>query len=199
MAAIASPGPDIVQIIRTGAASRTAGIWCAVGICTGNLIWITASLAGLSAAVRTFPGIVTALQIVGGLFLGWLGIAAVAAWRRASAPPGGAGAAPPPPRHRWAAWRLGVATNLSNPKALLFFGAIFARFIHPDDTIATAVVITVVLVAVEVVWFVGVAVAVEKMAATIRARAQLIDAVAGVVFLAVAAVMLGEAAGALMF
>jgi len=32
----------------------------------------------------------------------------------------------------WRAYKLGVVTNLSNPKALVFFGALFAQFIRPD-------------------------------------------------------------------
>lgn len=31
----------------------------------------------------------------------------------------------------WLAYKLGVVTNLSNPKALVFFGAVFAQFIRP--------------------------------------------------------------------
>lgn len=32
----------------------------------------------------------------------------------------------------WRAYKLGAVTNLSNPKALVFFGAVFAQFIRPD-------------------------------------------------------------------
>ena len=40
VAAIASPGPDIVQIARLGVKSRAAGVACAVGIMVLSLIHI---------------------------------------------------------------------------------------------------------------------------------------------------------------
>jgi threonine/homoserine/homoserine lactone efflux protein len=52
-------------------------------------------------------------------------------WRSARS----AASAPPPagaPRTDWRAFRLGLATNLTNPKALLFYGSVFAALFAPD-------------------------------------------------------------------
>ena len=56
-AAMASPGPDVVQIIRLGARSTRAAVWAALGSTTGLTIWTVASLAGLSALISAHPGI----------------------------------------------------------------------------------------------------------------------------------------------
>ena len=77
LAAIASPGPDLVQIIRVGSKDRRAGVMCALGIMLGNTIWIVASLAGLSALIQAFPQVLSVLQIVGGAYLLWMGIGAI--------------------------------------------------------------------------------------------------------------------------
>lgn len=79
LAAIASPGPDLVQIIRVGSKDRRAGVMCALGIMLGNTIWIVASLAGLSALIQAFPQVLSVLQIVGGAYLLWMGIGAIRA------------------------------------------------------------------------------------------------------------------------
>ena len=40
------PGPDTMQIIRIGSASRKLGAVCGLGTTIGNLIWGVASLLG---------------------------------------------------------------------------------------------------------------------------------------------------------
>jgi threonine/homoserine/homoserine lactone efflux protein len=62
--AIASPGPDLVQLLRVGAVRRN-GVWCALGIMSGNLLWILGSMVGLSALVDAVPGVLTALFLLG--------------------------------------------------------------------------------------------------------------------------------------
>lgn len=193
-AAIMSPGPDVFQIIRIGARDRAAGIACAFGISLGNTVWITASLLGLSALVQSAPQVFAALQIVGGAYLTYMGIRALLggfAARRAAAS-SAEGSAPdtadtPPPRalSTSRAFGLGVATNLSNPKALLFFGAIFAQFVRPDMGWQWMVAIAVTLILTGLAWFVGFAVAVRALAAPIQRYGYAIDIVTGVIFVAI--------------
>ena len=73
VAAVVSPGPDVVQVTRLGVRSKTAGMWAGVGIVTGTIIWMTASLLGLSALINVRPGILAVLQLIGGAYLrGWV-------------------------------------------------------------------------------------------------------------------------------
>ena len=76
-AAMASPGPDVMQIIRLGAHSTRAAVWAALGSTTGLTIWTVASLAGLSALITAHPGILVALQVVGGCYLLWMAYTAI--------------------------------------------------------------------------------------------------------------------------
>ena len=93
------------------------------------------------------------------------------------------------------ALRLGVTTNLANPKALLFFGAVFAQFVRPDMGVGWAVAVGVLLVATGVAWFTGFALAVRAMAARIARNSVLIDIVTGLVFIALGVFMVISAAG----
>lgn len=205
IAAIASPGPDLVQIIRLGSRSRQAGIWTAAGIMVGNTIWITASLAGLSALINTTPEILSILQLAGGAVLVWMGYSGIRGGlatrhRRATvvareAPTAGGavagekGASISGDMSAWQALRTGIWTNLANPKAVLFFGAVFAQFIRPDMGIGASMLVALVLIVVGVAWFVGVALAVRGLAAKILANSAIIDIVAGVIFLALGGYM----------
>lgn len=207
IAAIASPGPDLLQIIRLGAKSRASGVWGALGIMTGNALWICGSLLGLSALINAYPGVLTVLQLLGGSYLLWMGVNAtrggLATRRQATVPvtvgapradaaadtDAGAGAASTSASR---AWRLGLTTNLANPKAILFFGAVFAQFVRPEMGAGWAVVIAVVLILTGVVWFVGFALAVRLLAAKLVRNAAVIDIVTGVIFMALALFMLYE-------
>ncbi|KQB87133.1 LysE family translocator [Corynebacterium lowii] len=196
VAAIVSPGPDIVQITRMGARSRRAGVWCAVGIMTGNALWIIASLAGLSALITAYPAILGWLQLLGGSYLGFLGWKAL---RGGLAARGSSGSGPLEEAGAVtgrlsdaAAWRGGLATNLANPKAVVFFGAVFAQFICPDMGMQWAVLVAVALIVVGLAWFVGFALAVQALSARIARGAATIDIVTGGVFLLLAAFMVVE-------
>lgn len=84
--AIASPGPDLLMILRltsvrdrggdedAGAAARARGLAAALGIMTGNLLWMTGAALGLGAVVALFPAALPVLKILGGAFLVWMGV-----------------------------------------------------------------------------------------------------------------------------
>nr|WP_246875160.1 LysE family translocator [Corynebacterium sp. Marseille-P3884] len=210
VAAIASPGPDIVQIARLGVKSRAAGVACAVGIMVGNTFWIAASLLGLSALIQAVPQILAVLQLVGGAYLLWMGIGAVRAGfavRKEAANDGTAGdtdavaAADVPSSAALptsTAFRIGVATNLANPKAVLFFGAVFAQFVTPGMGWEWMLVILLTLVVIGVAWFVGFAVLVDKFAGFLDRHGHVVDVVTGVIFVALAVWMLVEGATSLL-
>lgn len=197
IAAVASPGPDLVQIIRLGAKSRAAGVCAALGIMTGNTLWITGSLLGLSALINTYPGILTVLQLLGGAYLLWMGVNATRgglAARRQPAVPVTPEAGPGPDTGTSTgalqAWRQGLTTNLANPKAVLFFGAVFAQFVRPDMGTGWALAIAVMLILTGVVWFVGFALGVRLLAVKLVRNAAVIDIVSGIIFIALALFML---------
>lgn len=209
IAAIASPGPDTVQLIRLGARSRRIAFFAALGICTGNVLWPVVTMAGLSALIAAFPWILAVLYIAGGLFLLRMGIGSFrGGWaerKTASSSPSSLSDATPdqptsvpastPPADVMspvAAWRLGLMTNLSNPKALLFFGAVFAQFLPVDITFAQRVLVLVMMTAVGLMWFCGFAwlVSLPVWARKLQQINPIIEMVAGVIFMLLAAFLL---------
>ena len=204
IAAIASPGPDVVQIARLGVKSRAAGVACAVGIMVGNTLWIAASLLGLSALIQAVPEILAVLQLVGGAYLLWMGIGAIRAGLAARKNTAGAEAIPTPEVSPAAAlptskaFRIGVATNLANPKAVLFFGAVFAQFVTPGMGWEWMLVILLTLVVIGFAWFVGFALLVDKVSGFLDRHGHVVDVVTGVIFVALAVWMLVEGATSLL-
>ena len=220
VAMIVAPGPDVVQIIRVAPRSTRAGIMCALGICTGIVVWLTASLAGLSALIAARPSLLGLLQLVGGGFLLWMAYGSIRsglAQRRSalnsarstsqdSAENAVESAGSFDEEHieqavstgdveditAGRAYKLGMLTNLSNPKALVFFGAVFAQFIHPDMGLEWTVFIAIILTVVSVAWFSTFALIVRAAARFLTKYSAHLDIGSGLIFGALGCVMIYE-------
>ena len=202
-AAIASPGPDLATILWIASKNRSLAIWSAIGMVIGSTIWVVSSLLGLATLIQAYPALLIGVQLVGGAYLGYLGammmrsgFSSVRQRNRSVPTPATAqrNAIPSNAGWKWAI-RRGLLTNLSNPKAILFVSAVFSKFLPPDPSWGWMVFIVLLLGAVGLAWFVGVAWVVSTAAARRRLAkmAGWIDIFAGIIFVTLAAVMLGEA------
>ena len=120
MAAI-SPGPAVLMSARIGLTEGLrAGFFVAAGIGVGGVVWAAAALFGLNLVFQAAPSLLWALRLGGAAYLLWM---AWGLWRDADQPivAGEATA----PRGAFAAFRLGLWTQLSNPKPAVLFSAIF--------------------------------------------------------------------------
>ena len=155
-AAICSPGPDLLCLVRIATRSRARGLAAAAGIVAGIVVWLVLTLAGLGALLAAAPWVLSALQIAGGAYLIWMGVSAVRAGARQLRSGGGSPLplddAPAPPSATRGAFLQGLFTNLSNPKAVIFFGAVFSRFVTPGMGLADQIFMVVVLAAVSLPW-----------------------------------------------
>ena len=199
LAVCIAPGPDVVQVMRVASRSVRAGLWCTAGITVGIAVWLTASLAGMSALIAAHPGLLGLLQLFGGLFLAWMGTQSVRSGVRARRAPSHIVATEDSPAVPVAdtempahAFRLGLYTNLSNPKALVFFGAVFAQFIRPEMSIAWTFAVGIWLLALSTAWFVVVTFIVRGFSNWLAKYSPLIDVLAGVIFIILGAVMVYE-------
>jgi threonine/homoserine/homoserine lactone efflux protein len=120
MAAI-SPGPAVLMSARTGVTEglRT-GVFLATGIGIGGVIWAMAALFGLNLVFQAAPALLWVLKIAGGLYLIHM---AWAMWQGADQPLVMTDSRPP--RSALSAFRLGLITQLANPKPAVLFAAIF--------------------------------------------------------------------------
>lgn len=199
LAVCIAPGPDVVQVMRVASRSVRAGLWCTAGITVGIAVWLTASLAGMSALIAAHPGLLGLLQLFGGLFLAWMGTQSLRSGVRARRAPSHIVATEDSPAAPVAdtempahAFRLGLYTNLSNPKALVFFGAVFAQFIRPEMSIAWTFAVGIWLLALSTAWFVVVTFIVRGFSTWLAKYSPLIDVLAGVIFIILGAVMVYE-------
>lgn len=127
-----TPGPGIAAMI---ARTLDTGPWHAamygVGILTGDIIWFTLAVTGLSALAQTLGPFWLAAKIIGASYLGYMAFKAFySAWTGARPKP----VFPKGSRRGWIATYLaGIAMPLSNPKPIVFYLTLVPAFVPLDE------------------------------------------------------------------
>lgn len=117
-----TPGPTVMLISAYGFRGGFRDALAAIaGTQTGNAIWYLVCVAGLGALVTASPMVFQALKLAGAAYLVWLGGSEIWASFRAGDEHG--------PRLKGGPYMQAALTQLSNPKALLFFGALVPQFL----------------------------------------------------------------------
>ena len=147
--AAVSPGPAVLMSARTGLTEgfRT-GVMLAMGIGSGAVIWALAAMFGLNLVFDAAPSLLWALKIGGAAYLLWM------AWHlwRDAATPFVAEDTRPVPRSPLAAYRLGLWTNLANPKAAVMFSSIFLGTLQADTPLWVLASLLGVIFTAETLW-----------------------------------------------
>src|SRR5690348_2081320 len=74
------PGPDTFVVLRTALSQGArAGMWAAAGSSTGNVLWGTASVAGVAGLLAASASAFTVLKLAGAIYLVVLGVGAIVA------------------------------------------------------------------------------------------------------------------------
>jgi threonine/homoserine/homoserine lactone efflux protein len=122
---IVVPGPDWAFAISAGLRGQV--VPAASGIVLGYVAMTLVVAAGLGALVAATPTALTALTIVGGLYLTWLGAKTITH-------PATPSAAPESRTSTGTSTAVqGVAISGLNPKGLLVFVAMLPQFTDPDE------------------------------------------------------------------
>lgn len=130
LVAVASPGPDFALVLRQSIThGRRTAIWTSVGIGTGILVHVSYSLLGLGLLLKSSELWFNALKYAGAGYLAWIGVVALR-----TKPAAGDGVMPVPTATpgRHGAFITGFLVNVLNPKAALFFIALFSVVINPQ-------------------------------------------------------------------
>lgn len=124
---IVTPGPGVLYVVaRSLAQGRVAGLVSVLGVQTGTLVHVAAAALGASAVIAASPLAFTALKLLGGVYLAWLG---VRQFRTARAPAG----APAAPRESLGrVYGQAIVVNVLNPSTALFFLAFLPQFAKPE-------------------------------------------------------------------
>ena len=121
--AVASPGPDFAIVLRQSLAhGRRTALWTSIGIGCGICVHIVYCLLGLGYLLKDSPTALAVVKYLGAAYLAYVGMQALRARPRTEDLDLTSGEPAPTPR---AAWTTGFLVNVLNPKAALFFIALF--------------------------------------------------------------------------
>ncbi|MEO1457729.1 MAG: LysE family translocator [Pseudomonadota bacterium] len=146
-----TPGPVMLAIAGTAMArGRSHGFAVAYGITVGASVWAVLSALGMGALLTANQWLFEILKYAGAGYLAWLGYKAArsAMVSEKHFKPQDLGSS-----YRIAALR-GALIHLTNPKALLFWGSIFAIGTKPDASLTA------------VYWIVGISMTINLLLVT---------------------------------
>lgn len=119
------PGPNMVYLVsRSVSQGPRAGLVSLSGTFVGFLVYMTMANLGLAAVFLYVPALYTGVKLAGAAYLLYL------AWRMLK--PGGTSLFEPkelPRDSRWKLFRMGLVTNLLNPKAAIMYLALIPQFV----------------------------------------------------------------------
>lgn len=124
MLGISSPGPGFLLVTRAAAGrSRAAALATGFGPAMAATLWAAAAAFGIAVIITRFAAVYGVIQLMGAVYLIWLGLSA---W-----PHAGPADAQTVPRRRNAAL-MGFTLSLTNPKIVVFCSGIVVALIPAE-------------------------------------------------------------------
>lgn len=160
LAATMSPGPAFVVSVRNALVyDRRAGILTAVGLALGVGAHVVFVLLGIAFIIAQSVYLYAVIKYAGAAYLIYIGIKSLRARVRKTE-------TPQSENHEskrvyissFQAFKIGFLTNLLNPKAVVFFTAVYTQFIDIHTPLSIHLLYGFTSIAIEFLWFAGVAI-----------------------------------------
>ena len=117
------PGPgNLALVTSTSKGGIAGGLGATMGVILGDQVLLWLAVAGVAAILMAYPTAFEAVQWIGAIYLGWLGV------RMLLAKPGAAPILNIKPYHYL---RQALFITVLNPKAIVFYMAFFPLFVDP--------------------------------------------------------------------
>jgi threonine/homoserine/homoserine lactone efflux protein len=165
---VLTPGPNMMYLVsRSISQGRRAGLVSLAGTAVGFVVYMTMANVGLAAVFLVVPWLYTALKVAGAAYLLWLAYKTLR--------PGGASVFDTRdlPRDSTAElFRMGLVTNLLNPKAAIMYLALIPQFVDQSagGVVAQGFQLGAVQIAVSLAVNAGIIVAAGSIAVFLRRR-----------------------------
>ncbi len=156
--AAVSPGPAfILQVKSTLTHGRTYGLYTALGLAIGVAVYAFAVMAGLAVILASSEWVLISLRYAGAAYLIYIGFKGLSS------------KAKPSPSlkdvemglnlqisnsQKFQAFKTALITQLLNPKALIYFTAVFAQFVTAGSPLWLLLVYGLTVTIVELLWWI---------------------------------------------
>ncbi|WP_061040049.1 LysE family translocator [Vibrio coralliirubri] len=156
--ALMSPGPDFALVVQNATRhGRQTGLYIALGLSCGILLHSLLSLTGISYLVHQQPTLFAIIQLAGGSYLLYLGYGALkATWQiiqNHDDEDDTVNAKDLILTNKRQAFSKGFATNILNPKALVFFISLMSSLVPADMSLSGKGFALIILFGLSLFWF----------------------------------------------
>ena len=149
------PGPDFALVIKnTISHSRRAGFFTAFGIASAVMIHLTYCVLGIGLVISQSLLLFSIIKYIGAAYLIYIGINSLLA-KNIPHVKGESDKKHKTSQSTLISFRQGFICNLFNPKATLFFLALFTVIIKPHTPLLLNVFYAVEIVIIISIWFCG--------------------------------------------
>ncbi len=150
--AVASPGPDFAVVLKQSVNGGTrAGVWTSAGVGSGIFLHVAYCVLGVALLLARVDWLFALVKWIAAAYLAWLGARALhSAWQAGAAAEAGVSSAVLAPQ---LAFATGFLTNGLNPKATLFFLALWTVVISPETPLQVQIFYGVYLALATFAWF----------------------------------------------
>ena len=147
------------MVARTAvSSSRSEGVAAAIGMGAGGVVFAVAALLGLQGLLLAVPSLYLVLKVLGGLYLGYLGIRI---WLSARQPLPVVGLASGRTT-KLKSLVLGFTTQVSNPKTAIVYASVFAAFMPATQSLTFDLALVALVFTIEASWYAVVALALSS-------------------------------------
>jgi threonine/homoserine/homoserine lactone efflux protein len=195
--AVVSPGPDFAVVLKQSLQKGLRpALWTSLGIGSGILLHVMYSILGVSLLISTTPWLYNTLLYLAAAYFLWIGVSALRSKPSVVEEVNQTGqdiASSENAESRWyTAFGLGFLTNGLNPKATLFFLALFTGYIPVQTSLETKVFYGFYFAITTAVWFCFLSFLTNypKIRYAYRSHGYWFDRLMGVVLIAMAIMLL---------
>ena len=150
--AVASPGPVFAVVTRQCVTGGTrTGVWTSLGVCAGILLHVAYCLLGVAVLLSQSPALFDVVKFVAAGYLLYLGIKSIR--KSLVSGPIDSVSTAQTVVEPGKAFMLGFLTNGLNPKATLFFLALFTVVISPSTPVFIQLIYGLYLACATFLWF----------------------------------------------
>jgi len=204
--ALMSPGPDFALVVQNATRhGRQTGLYIALGLSCGILLHSLLSLTGISYLVHQQPTLFALMQLAGGSYLLYLGIGALkSTWQTIHTHDDDSLPAESKDlilKNKREAFSKGFATNILNPKALVFFVSLMSSLVPADMSLSGKGFALIILFGLSLFWFSLLAwmLSTKALQKKLSEATVYIDGLCGVVFSFIGASILWQSLSSLLF
>lgn len=147
-----SPGPDFFLVLKNSLSyNRKIALITCLGVISAIAIHMSYCVAGIAVLITATPWLYNALRYAGAAYLLWIGVKALLA--KSSGTAYVSNQAQELNVTARAAFMQGLLCNLLNPKATLFFLAIFTQLLNASSTMLDKLVVAFIIWLEAAIWW----------------------------------------------